>query len=123
MFHQAKLVSFPEYDLIIHDKIDYSRHAHRYKVAYDHIPAEDPLHKQQESQTKQKDCGAGDVIIQKCQKRIPGLLPVFPDIEIRYEEVGDDSALEGDRRRDYIFAPITLGEDQVRKRPEDKHVD
>ena len=58
MFHQAKLVSFPEYDLIIHDKIDYSGHAHRNKIAYDHIPAEDALHKQQESQPQQKDSRA-----------------------------------------------------------------
>ena len=58
MFNRTKLVSFSEYDLIIHDKIDYSSHAHCDKVAYDHIPAEDALHKQQESQPQQKDSRA-----------------------------------------------------------------
>ena len=123
MFHKAKLVSFSEYDLIIHDKIDDPGHAHRNKVADDHIPAEDALHKQQESQTQQKDSCAWEIIIQKCQKRVPRLLPVFPYIEIRNEEVGDDGTLEGYRRRDYIFAPIPFREDKVRKNPQDKRVD
>ena len=123
MFNRTKLVSFSEYDLIIHDKIDDPRNAHRNKIADDHIPAEDALHQQQESQTQQKDCRAGNVIIQKCQKRIPCLLPVFPDIEIGYQEISYDSALKGYRRRDHVFAPIPLREDQVRKHPEDKRVD
>ena len=92
--------SFPEDEQVVYYEVQYSREEHRGKVADDHIPACEPLYKQQKAKPEQEYRRIGQVVFQIQSEEAsdrgvrPVAGPVLPYELVRDHIIDSDGALE-----------------------------
>ena len=115
-----------EYYMFVQDEVRDAGNAEGEDIANQHIPsAGEAFDKQQHTHLYQESTGAGEVVTrvmaEKRAERVRGDA-VAPDGIVSQHEIGQYGALERDKRREQILAPIMAFEQVIRTKPQDAHV-
>ena len=112
--------------MFVQDEVHNAGNAKGQDITNQHIPsAGEAFYKQQHTHLYQESTGAGEVVTRvMAEKRAERVRrdAVLPNGIVRQHEIGQYGALERDKRREQIFAPIMAFEQVVRAKPQDAHV-